>query len=224
MIMANKPSLAVLISGNGSNLQAIIDAVTSGNLNAHIAVVISDNPSAYGLTRANTAQIKTEVLSFKQYATRQDFDNDIKKTLLAYHVDFIVLAGFMRILGDDVVQMFRGKMINIHPSLLPKFPGLNTHERVLNTTDSEHGVSIHFVTEQLDGGPIIAQARCAIHKTDDAAALKERIHHLEHQLYPLVLTWLCDNKIQLLHNQVQYNGKILPEMGIQVPLEPKNRC
>lgn len=178
--------IVVLISGNGSNLQAIIDAQEQG-APFSIAAVISNVENAHGLLRAEKAGIKTEVLNHQHFSSREEFDRQLMHAIDHYHPNLIVLAGFMRKLGTEIVQHFSGKMINIHPSLLPKYPGLSTHERALAAGDHEHGVSIHFVTETLDAGPLIAQERIPILQDDTPETLKARIHALEHVLYPKVI-------------------------------------
>lgn len=188
--------IAVLISGNGSNLQAIIDAIESKNLQAEIAVVVSDQPTAFGLQRAQRHAIGTEVLSAKSFKNREEYDVALQKLLDNYKPDLIVLAGFMRILSPGFVQHYQGKLINIHPSLLPKHRGLHTHEKVLAAGETEHGVTIHFVTEELDGGPIIVQESIPVSSNETVESLKERIHAIEHHLYPKVIQDFVENKIK----------------------------
>lgn len=185
--------IAILISGNGSNLQAIIDAVNQGTINAEIVLVLSNKAEAYGLTRAHRANLPTQVLLNTDYASRDEYDAALKKILDQYQPDLIVLAGFMRILSENFVSHFQGKLINIHPSLLPKYKGLNTHQRVLDAGDKLHGVTIHYVTSDLDGGPIIEQVSLEILPNDTAESLEERIHQLEHKLYPQVIAKLANS-------------------------------
>lgn len=180
-------NIVVLISGNGSNLQAIIDAIESGNINAKIACVISDKPDAYGLQRAAKHQIPCEVVVKNINETREQYDMRLVSVINHYQPELIVLAGFMRILSKNFVEAYNGKLINIHPSLLPKYPGLHTHKQVLQNGDSEHGCTIHYVTEEVDGGPIIAQAKLQVNPDDTEETLKQRVHVLEHQLYPEVI-------------------------------------
>ncbi|MBS0351587.1 MAG: phosphoribosylglycinamide formyltransferase [Proteobacteria bacterium] len=187
----------VLVSGNGSNLQAIIDAVQQG-LDVQIRSVISNNPHAFGLERAKKAGIPAHAIDHKQFATRSDFEAALSKQIDIYHPDIIVLAGFMRQLTPPFVARYQGKMINVHPSLLPKYPGLNTHERVLQAGEIIHGVTIHYVTEDIDCGPIIAQANLTIGPGETIESLKKRIHTLEHDLYPKVLSWLAQGHISPL--------------------------
>lgn len=188
--------LLVLISGNGSNLQAIIDACAAKTLGAEIVGVISNVPTAFGLERAKRAGIATAVVDHKAFASRADFDSAVLKTMQQFDVDLVVLAGFMRILSADLVNAYAGRMINIHPSLLPKYPGLHTHQRALEAGDTEHGCTIHFVTADLDGGPLIAQSRCPVLAGDDPATLAERVHPLEHTLYPAVIAWYASGRLR----------------------------
>lgn len=188
--MKNRFPIVVLISGNGSNLQAMIDAVGKG-APFQIAAVISNVPEAYGLIRAQKAGIKTEILRHQDFPSRETFDEALLNLIDRYQPKLIVLAGFMRKLSPKIVQHFQGKMINIHPSLLPKYPGLSTHEKVLASGDTEHGISIHYVTEELDAGPIIAQAKLAILPEDTVESLQQRIHQLEHEYYPNIISKLA---------------------------------
>lgn len=191
--------IVVLISGSGTNLQAIIDA----NLNnITIAAVISNEPNAYGLERARNASIPTHIVNHRDFASRDTFDEMLRQQIDAYQPDLIVLSGFMRRLGSDFVNHYRGKIINIHPSLLPKYPGLHTHRKALKNGDKEHGTSIHFVTSELDAGPLIAQEKLKIHPHDTEDSLKSRIQALEHQLYPTVLKLFSEDRITLKDNVV----------------------
>ena len=180
-------NIVVLISGNGSNLQAIIDEIQAGKLKAHIGAVISDQPDAHGLTRAKKSSIPTHIVERMNFKNRDDFDRALQSIIDDHQPKLIVLAGFMRVLGRDFVRHYEGRLINIHPSLLPKYPGLNTHQRVLDAHEKEHGVTIHYVTEDVDAGPIIAQASIPVRHNDTAKALEARIHKVEHRLYPEVL-------------------------------------
>ena len=179
-------NIVVLISGHGSNLQAIMDAITDG-LNVKISAVISNRPDAYGLERAKASNLATQVLDHKAFDTRDHFDHALQMKIDLYQPDLIILAGFMRRLGAEFVKHYPKKIINIHPSLLPKYPGLNTHQKVLDHHDKEHGVSIHYVTEALDAGPLIAQERFSVTAKDTVDSLKEKAQAIEHQLYPDVL-------------------------------------
>jgi phosphoribosylglycinamide formyltransferase 1 len=214
--MPNKPdySLAILISGNGSNLQAILDAITHHKLPAKISVVLSDRADAFGLERAKKAGIETVVLNPKNYASRADFDQALESTLETYAPNLVVLAGFMRILGKNFVQYFKNRLINIHPALLPAHKGLNTYQNVLAAGDKEQGATVHFVTEALDGGPIIAQNKFTITASDTLESLKNRTQTLEHILYPEVIRWFSEEKLQVLADGIYLNGKKIPPTGI----------
>ena len=179
-------SFAVFISGNGSNLQAIIDATSNGLIDGQICCVLSNKIEAYGLARAKKSNIPTIVIEHQNYENREEFDNALLQSLQKYNPDLIVLAGFMRILTPVFIKPYLGKLINIHPSLLPKYPGLNTHQKVIDNKDTEHGVTVHFVDENLDGGPICAQSTMKV-ESDDIETLEKRIHELEHELYPKVI-------------------------------------
>ena len=179
-------SFAVFISGNGSNLQAIIDATSNGLIDGKICCVLSNKKEAYGLARAKKSNIPTIVIEHQNYENREEFDNALLQSLQKYNPDLIVLAGFMRILTPVFIKPNLGKLINIHPSLLPKYPGLNTHQKVIDNKDTEHGVTVHFVDENLDGGPICAQSTMKV-ESDDIETLEKRIHELEHELYPKVI-------------------------------------
>lgn len=197
--------IVVLISGNGSNLQAIIDA----DLPIEIAAVISNKADAFGLVRARKAGIPTHAIPHQNFESREAFGLALREQIDQYQPDLVVLAGFMRRLDDVFVHHFLGKMINIHPSLLPKYPGLNTHRRALEAGDKQHGISIHFVTTELDGGPVIAQSRCEIHRNDTENDLKTRVHELEHALYPAVIGWFAAGKVTLHQDQVELDGKLV---------------
>ena len=195
--------LAVLISGSGTNLQAIMDAQKAGTLDAEIAVVFSNRANAAGLERAAQAGIPTASLDHRDYPDREQFDQAMIEVLTPYAPDTVVLAGFMRILSAVFVRHYAGRLINIHPSLLPKYRGLNTHARALEAGDSEHGCSIHFVTEELDGGPLIAQAPIAVHANDTVDSLSKRVQQREHLLYPQVLQWRAQDRLELTDNGVE---------------------
>ena len=205
--------LAVLISGSGTNLQAIMDAQKAGTLDTEIAVVFSNRANAAGLERAAQAGIPTASLDHRDYPDREQFDQAMIEVLTPYAPDTVVLAGFMRILSAVFVRHYAGQLINIHPSLLPKYRGLNTHARALEAGDSEHGCSIHFVTEELDGGPLIAQAPIAVHANDTVDSLSKRVQQREHLLYPQVLQWRAQDRLELTDNGVLLDGKPLPAQG-----------
>ena len=178
--------IAVLVSGSGSNLQALIDA----NLSGQIVGVISNKPDAYALERAKKVGIQTAVIEHKQYPTREDFDAVMHQQLLDWNVDLVILAGFMRILSAKFVQSWEGKMVNIHPSLLPTYKGMHTHKRVLNTGDVFHGCTVHYVTAELDAGQALAQGVVKVAHSDTETTLANRVHELEHIIYPQVVEWI----------------------------------
>lgn len=206
-------SIVVLISGNGSNLQAIIDACSTGSIPGKVTAVIANKAEAYGLTRASEAGIPTAVLSHLGAASRESYDQELIKSIEQYQPDLVVLAGFMRILTPAFVKHFNGKLLNIHPSLLPKYPGLHTHQRAIEAKDTEHGCSVHFVTEQLDGGPVILQAKVPIFTDDDSSSLAERVHEQEYRIYPLVIKWFCQNRLQQRADQAWLDGNLLTTYG-----------
>ncbi len=187
--------IAVLISGSGSNLQAIIDRIGAGELRAQLVGVLSNKAEAYGLTRAAAAGIATAVIAHTDFPDRDSFDSALMRQIDHWAPDVVVLAGFMRILTPAFVQHYEGRLLNIHPSLLPKYKGLHTHRRALEAGDAEHGCSVHFVTAELDGGPVIAQAVVPVQPHDTETLLTERVHDAEHRLYPEVLVWLADGRL-----------------------------
>jgi phosphoribosylglycinamide formyltransferase 1 len=193
--LPQKFNLVVLISGSGSNLQAIIDAIDSNNLAVSIKAVISNKHDAYGIQRAKNAGINTEILEHKNYPDRNDFDQQLIKIIDQYHPDLLVMAGFMRILSDDFINHFRNKMINIHPSLLPKYKGLHTHKRALEAGEKEHGLTIHYVTSELDSGPILKQVKVPVLTGDTEQTLASRVLEQEHIAYPEVIQWIANKKL-----------------------------
>lgn len=200
--------IAVLVSGSGSNLQALIDARLSGQ----IVGVICNKPEAYALKRAQQAGIQTAVIEHKQYPTRETFDDVMHQRLLDWNVDLVVLAGFMRILSAKFVHAWEGKMLNIHPSLLPHYKGMHTHQRVLNTGDMYHGCTVHYVTAELDAGQSLAQGVLKVARHDDVEQLAQRVHELEHLIYPQVVEWICTGALQYRNtNTVMYRNQVLNE-------------
>ena len=212
--------IVVLLSGNGSNLQAILDHIEHHHLAVKIKAVISNDATAFGLERAKKAHIPTLICDHRLYPKRTDFDAALLAMITPLAPDFIVLAGFMRILSSYFIKQYPDKILNIHPSLLPAYRGMHTHERVLEAHEKEHGVSVHFVNSALDDGPIIAQAKLRIRSDDTADSLQKRILKLEHQLYPLVLRWLDAEEIvyHLEEGVVYCRGSALPSSGLLVPL------
>ena len=210
----NNLSVVVLISGNGSNLQALLDFSSAGNY--RISGVVSNKPDAYGLQRAEQSNIPTTVVEHGRYANRDLFDKALSGAIDAYEPGLIVLAGFMRILSANFIERYNGKILNIHPSLLPNYPGTNTHQRVLDAGEKLHGVSVHFVTKELDGGPVIAQKSIAIESIDDAETLALRIQDKEHLLYPAVVSWFAHGRLQLEANDAFLDEQLLPETGQRI--------
>jgi phosphoribosylglycinamide formyltransferase-1 len=191
----------VLISGAGSNMVAIARACAAGTPAADIAAVIADVPEAAGLARARELGLQAQVVNRRAYLRpeghdRPAFETDLAAAIKASGADYVILAGFMRVLSAGFVDGYVGRMLNIHPSLLPKYKGLNTHARVLAAGDPEHGVSVHFVTSELDGGPLIAQSAVAVAPGDTVATLSARVHALEHMLYPMVIEWLTSGRLR----------------------------
>ena len=201
--MNKKLSLAILLSGNGTNFQAIVDSIDNGQLKAVIKVVISNNKDAFGLKRARNHNIKNLCIDHKDFADRESYDQKLMETIEQENVDFIVLAGFMRILGSDFVKNFPNKIINIHPSLLPKYPGLNTHKKVLENKDKEHGVTIHLVDEGLDSGPIIGFIKILVEDDEKENNLENKIHKIEHFIYPKILSEFQEGRITIVGNKLR---------------------
>ena len=208
--------IAVMISGSGSNLEAIVKACHEKNIYGEIVYVISNNPDAYGIERAKKYNIPVKIIDHKSYADRDDFDDALKEFLDNIEIDLIILAGFMRILGKNITEKFYGKMINLHPSLLPLYPGLNTHTQALNNKDEYHGISIHFVSAELDAGPLIAQGKVLVKADDDLEKLVSKIHKVEHDLLPKVINELCMNNIYLNceTNKVMYSDNLDSKMSV----------
>lgn len=203
--------IAVLVSGSGSNLQALMDAKLSGT----IVGVISNNPDAYALERAKQAKIPTAVIKHQDFSSRADFEDKIHQKLCDWNVDFVILAGFMRVLTPSFVQKWAGRILNIHPSLLPAYKGLNTHQRVLNTGDRWHGCTVHFVTPELDAGFPLAQGVLQVLQKDTAETLQKRVHELEHLIYPQVVEWLCMGILQYQHDELVLYHQIPLHQPIQ---------
>ena len=198
----------VLISGNGSNLQSIIDNASGIDLN--ISCVISSNSDAYGLKRAEKAGIATAVIDHQLFDSRFKADKEIMKVIDDSRAVVIILAGYLRILSPEFIEKYIGKILNIHPSLLPKFKGLNTHQRAIDAAEKIHGASVHFVTEELDGGPVIAQSSVEIDSTDNAKSLASKVLNIEHVLYPKTIRWYTQGRIKLIgDNSVQLDGQII---------------
>ena len=206
--------LAVLISGFGSNLQAIIDAIAADELAARVNCVISDRPEARGLLRARRAGLPSRVVRPSDYGDRAAFDAALARVIDDYGVALIVLAGFMRILGADFISRYEGRIINIHPSLLPKYPGLDTHRRALENADTNHGASVHFVTGELDAGPVIIRESLQIDKHDTEDTLRERVHRLEHRILPRAIDWYLQGRLTVSGGEVLLDGRRQPDQGL----------
>ncbi len=219
--MNSAKKIAVLISGNGSNLQAIIDHQQKHAEFYQIALVISNRPDAYGLTRAENAGIETCLIDHTRFTDRESFDHELQKAIDEKQVDLVVLAGFMRILTTGFTEHYLGKMLNIHPSLLPKYTGLNTHQRALESGDKQHGLSVHFVTPELDGGPVILQATVDIDPSDNAQSLADKVHQQEHIAYPLVIEWFSQGRLELKNNQAWLDQHSLQNPVILNNLKPE---
>ena len=198
--------IAVLISGSGSNLEAIAKACEKNQINGEIKCVISNIPDAFGLERAKKYNLRSIIIDHSLFDSRIEFDKEIDKYLSLLEIDVIVLAGFMRILGEDITRKYFGKMINLHPSLLPLYPGLNTHSNVLQNKDKSHGISIHYVSAELDAGPIIAQGSIKVNKNESLSVLKNRIHEVEHILLPEIVNEICNENIYLENNFVVFKN------------------
>ena len=207
-----RAKVGVLISGRGSNLQSIIDAVANGSLPVEIRAVISNRPAAAGLQRATRAGIPVTVIDHAGYPDRHAFDQALLEAIERFQPELVVLAGFMRILTAGFVQHYKGRMLNIHPSLLPDFPGLHTHQRALASGCRQHGASIHFVTEAVDGGPVVLQARVAVFPQDTVTTLAARVLEQEHRLYPLAIRWFAEQRLKLdSTGHAVLDGRILTE-------------
>lgn len=210
-------NIAVLISGGGSNLQSIIDHIDQGHIRANIACVISNNSTAYGLVRAQNANIPTHIIEHKNYASRESFDLELIKTLDVYCIKLIILAGFMRVLSPTFIKEYQGNILNIHPSLLPKYTGLHTHARALEAGDTEHGCSVHLVTTDLDEGPLVIQAKVKIEKSDSPDTLAARVLEKEHIIYPLVVKWFCEKRLAFKNGKAHLDGSPLEQAVLLTP-------
>ncbi|CAD5198153.1 Phosphoribosylglycinamide formyltransferase (EC 2.1.2.2) [Pseudomonas sp. FEN] len=211
--MTSTCNVVVLLSGSGSNLQALIDSVRSGESPARIAAVISNRADAYGLQRARDAGIETRTLDHKAFEGREAFDAALIELIDTFNPQLVVLAGFMRILSAGFVRHYQGRLLNIHPSLLPKYKGLHTHQRALEAGDREHGCSVHFVTEELDGGPLVVQAVVTVESDDSTHSLAQRVHAQEHRIYPLAVRWFAEGRLVLSEQGALLDGQLLAASG-----------
>ena len=205
--------VVVLLSGTGGNLQAMIDSFKGGDHPARIRAVISNRADAFGLQRARDAGIETCVLDHKAYEGREAFDAALMQQIDAFQPKLVVLAGFMRILTAGFVRHYQGRLLNIHPSLLPLYKGLHTHQRVLEAGDAEHGCTVHFVTEELDGGPLVVQSVISVEPDDSPTTLAQRVHTQEHHIYPLAIRWFAEGRLSLGEEGALLDGQLLAAQG-----------
>lgn len=212
--MARPCKTAILVSGSGTNLQAFIDAVAGGHLDLELAVVFSNNPKAYGLERADKAGIPTACIPHANYPDRASFDRALIHELDPYAPELLILAGYMRVLSTEFVAQYPGRILNIHPALLPRYPGLNTHQRVLDAGDEWHGSTVHFVTEELDGGPRVLQGRLKVQPGETADALAARVQAIEHRIYPEAAAWVGAGRAKFRNGQCWIDGKPAAEPRI----------
>lgn len=220
------PDIVVLISGQGRNLQAILDATRAGRIPARVAGVVSNKADAAGLLRAQAAGVPTTVVPHVQFPDRAAFDEALAQAIERYRPDAIALAGFMRILGGAFIRRFQGRLLNIHPSLLPKFRGLDTHRRALEAGEREHGASVHYVTEELDGGPVVVQGRLTVRPDDDAHTLAERVmREVELKIYPQALAWIARGELACDGRTATFRGRPLAAPLTLDDLDPEfARC
>jgi phosphoribosylglycinamide formyltransferase-1 len=185
-------------------------------INGKIAAVIANQETAYGLTRAKDAGIPAIFIDHKSFASRHEYDVKMVECINEFSPSLIVLAGFMRILTPAFVEHFKGRMLNIHPSLLPKYKGLDTHQRAINAGDKEHGASVHFVTPELDGGPVVLQSKVPVFEQQNAQELADRVQQQERQMYPLVIKWFCEDRLNMIDNNAVLDDQILAEEGYAI--------
>ncbi|VFP86564.1 Phosphoribosylglycinamide formyltransferase [Candidatus Erwinia haradaeae] len=205
--------IIILVSGDGTNLQAILNTYHATEISSRVVAVISNNSNAFAIKRARLAQIRTHVLAGSKYKKPELFDKTLLKTVEIYNPDLIVLAGYMRILNIEFITCYCGKILNIHPSLLPKYPGLNTHRRAIEHGEKQHGASVHFVTEKVDDGPIILQVAVPIFYTDTEHTLEMRVKYQENIIYPRVIKWFIDDRLEMRNSSAWLDGKKLPNTG-----------
>lgn len=213
--------VVVLISGSGSNLQALIDGAADGTLPVSIRAVISNRADAYGLVRAADAGIPTHVVDHRGFDDSRAFGAALREHIDRYAPELVVLAGFMRILHPDFVSHYKGRLINLHPSLLPKYPGLDTHRRALESGDRVHGASVHFVTDELDAGPVIIQGRVPVDPVDTAESLQQKVHAVEHRILPAAVRWIAQNRVTIAGDRVLLDGHPSSDQLVQNPDSPQ---
>ena len=213
--MSDAPAaVVILISGRGSNLQAILDETQAGRLPIRVSAVISNNPGADGLRHARAAGVPTEIIDHRAFSERALFDTALMQAIDRHTPRLVLLAGFMRILGDSFIHHYAGRLLNIHPSLLPEFKGINTHARALAAGTRQHGASVHFVTNDLDGGPVIVQASVPIRADDNAATLGARVLTEEHRIFPLAVRWYVTGRLAIRDGRVLLDGETRPEQAL----------
>jgi len=204
-----RPAAAVLISGSGTNLQAFIDQAHAGSLPLDIAVVISNQANAYGLQRARNAGIPVRCIDNRDFPSRESFDDALHEALKEFDPQIVILAGFMRILSASFVNRYQGRILNIHPALLPAYPGLNTHQRVIDAGEAWHGCTVHFVTAELDAGPGLLQGRVPVLKSDDSRSLSARVQTMEHIIFPKAAEWVATGRAEFRDDKAWLDGKVL---------------
>ena len=216
----SRKRVAVLISGRGSNMAALIEAAHDKTFPAEIVLVASNRPDAGGLATANNAGIATAVVDHKTFGKdRAGFDAALHAVLESHRIELVCLAGFMRLLTDDFVNAWRGRMLNVHPALLPAFKGLGTHKRALETGVKIHGATVHFVVPEMDSGPIVAQGAIAVHDDDSEATLAARVLAIEHRIYPLALRLVAEGRVRIEATRCRIDGVTPPEAALLMPTE-----
>ena len=213
MTQVPKKRVVILISGSGTNMVNLVEHCQAGDINADVVAVVSNRAEAAGLAKAESLGVAAASLSHRDFATREAYDEKLTELVQGFQPDLVVLAGFMRFLTPVFVNAFSGRLLNIHPSLLPKYRGIHTHQRALDAGDKEHGVSVHFVTEELDGGPVILQAKIPVFEGDEADDLQARVHEQEYRIYPLVVRWFCAERLNLTADGVYLDGEKLGAQG-----------
>lgn len=213
MTAQQKKRIVILISGSGSNMVNLVEHCQAGKINADVVAVIANKADAAGLAKAEKLGVATECVPHQGYESREAYDQVLVERVQSYQPDLVILAGFMRILTPIFVRAFADRTLNIHPSLLPKYKGMHTHQRALEAGDDEHGVSVHFVTEELDGGPVILQAKVPIFAGDEVEDLQERVHEQEYRIYPLVVRWFCNDRLRLISGKAHLDGAGLGPQG-----------
>ena len=211
-----KTRIVILISGSGSNMTAIADEISRGSMDAEVSAVICNVPEAAGIQKARDRDLETQVIDHRNFTSREEFDLNLMRAIDDYSPDLIVLAGFIRILTPDFVRRYEGRMLNIHPSLLPAYQGLHTHQRALDAGDQKHGVTVHFVTEILDDGPNVIQAVVPVLDGDDATSLQKRVQLQEHIIYPIAVKWFVEGRLTMVGNTALMDGQPLPVTGVQL--------